>query len=471
MKHIELLSEDIERQRDKIIRISEQIWQFAETRFEEYQSAELLCRSLEEEGFVVERGVGGIETAFIGSYGSGKPIIAFLGEYDALSGLSQLKGIARQEPVEKGGNGHGCGHHLLGSASLAAALALKNMIEQNGLSGTVRYYGCPGEEGGSGKAFMARAGLFDDVDFSLCWHPMDYNSIMSVSTLANVQVYFRFKGKSAHAAAAPHLGRSALDAVELMNIGANYLREHIEQDARLHYAITNSGGFSPNVVQANAEVLYLIRAPQASQVQHIYNRVCDIARGAALMTGTEVEIVFDKACSNLMPSPVLEQTMYRVFEQLGVPEFTAEELAYAAEIRTTLDEQERAGIVVKYPGLRDKDMADILQPYTGTEPLYGSTDVGDVSWITPTVQCTTACFPVGTQAHTWQWVASGATSIGHKGMLHAAKVMAATAAELLEQPELVAQAQADLRARLGDQPYVCPIPPEIQPGANKVRVQ
>lgn len=466
--HTKQIADMIEQKRDSFIKVSDRIWELAETRFEEYQSAELLAQTLEAEGFQVERGVGGIKTAFIGSFGSGSPVVAILGEFDALSGMSQKKGQAKEEPEVPGANGHGCGHNLLGTASLAAAVAVKQYMEENNMSGTVRYYGCPGEEGGSGKAFMARAGLFDDVDFALCWHPMGYNSIMAVESLANYQVYFKFKGKSAHAAASPHLGRSALDAVELMNIGVNYLREHIITDARVHYAITNSGGLSPNVVQAYAEVLYLVRAPKVDQVQEIYERVCKIAKGAALMTETEVEIVFDKACSNLVQNKTLEEVMYKNFQELGVPVHDEAELELAKAMRATLSAQDKATAERQSPDAPDPDMVTWLNPYTGsTIPLNGSTDVGDVSWIAPTAQCTTACFINGSTLHSWQWVSLGATSMAHKGMLHAGKVMAATAVDMLQNPELIAKAKAELKARLGDKTYVCPIPEGVMPSVKK----
>ncbi|MBU8715145.1 amidohydrolase [Brevibacillus parabrevis] len=462
------IAEMIESKRDSFIKVSDRIWEFAETRFQEYQSAELLAQTLESEGFQVERGVGGIQTAFIGSFGSGTPVVAILGEFDALSGMSQKKGQAKEEPEVPGANGHGCGHNLLGTASLAAAVAVKQYMEENNLPGTVRYYGCPGEEGGSGKSFMARAGLFDDVDFALCWHPMGYNSIMAVESLANYQVYFKFKGKSAHAAASPHLGRSALDAVELMNVGVNYLREHIITDARVHYAITNSGGLSPNVVQPYAEVLYLVRAPKVDQVQEIYERVCKIAKGAAMMTETEVEIVFDKACSNLVQNRTLEEVMYKNYQELGVPVHDEAELQLAKAMRATLSEQEKATAERQSPGTPDPDMVTWLNPYNGgTIPLNGSTDVGDVSWITPTAQCTTACFINGSTLHSWQWVALGATSMAHKGMLHAGKVMAATAVDMLQNPELIAKAKAELKERLGSKEYVCPIPDGVMPSVKK----
>ncbi|GAA4847197.1 M20 family metallopeptidase [Paenibacillus vulneris] len=468
MRGNERLAEIIEKKRDFFIQISDKIWEFAETRFEERQSAELLCQALEKGGFTVERGAAGIETAFIGSFGRGKPVVAILGEFDALSGLSQNRGVASHDPIQEGGNGHGCGHNLLGTGSLAAAVSLKQYMEENQLPGTVRYYGCPGEEGGSGKTFMAREGVFDDADFALCWHPAPLNGIMPGQSLANYQVYYKFKGRSSHAAASPHLGRSALDAVELMNVGVNYLREHIIQEARIHYAITNTGGTSPNVVQSQAEVLYLIRAPKTPQVEEIYQRVCNIARGAALMTGTEVEIVFDKACSNLIGNSVLEEAMHKQFSELGVPVFDEAEKELAKAIRTTLTEEDTK-MFKRIKGLDNKELADFLLPYTKTGLSFGtgSTDVGDVSWIVPTAQCVTACMAIGTPFHTWQLVAQGGTSIGHKGMLHAGKVMAATALEVMQNPELLEAAKAELNRHLEDEPYVCPIPADVKPSAIK----
>ncbi|KIL41231.1 amidohydrolase [Gordoniibacillus kamchatkensis] len=468
MTDLEKLSAIIEKKRNEFIQLSDKIWEIAETRFEEFRSAELLCQALEKEGFSVQKGVGGMETAFIGSCGSGTPVVAILGEFDALPGLSQKKGVASANPLVEGGNGHGCGHNLLGTGSLAAAVALKTYMEEAGIAGTVRYYGCPAEEGGSGKTFMAREGLFDDVDFALCWHPAPANGVFSANSLANYQVYFKFAGRSSHAAASPHLGRSALDAVELMNVGVNYLREHIIPDARVHYAITNAGGAAPNVVQAEAEVLYLIRAPKTPQVEEIYQRVCNIARGAALMTGTKVEIVFDKACSNLVPNTVLEQVMHEVFTKLGVPVFDDEERKFAREMRATFSAEDINSIPSK--ALRDKELADFIMPYgeqRGASAGSGSTDVGDVSWIAPTVQCVTACMAVGTPFHTWQLVAQGATSIAHKGMLHAGKVMAATALEAMRNPAVLAEAKAELSRQLAETAYTCPIPKDVKPSPKK----
>ncbi|MFF2175936.1 M20 family metallopeptidase [Lysinibacillus sp. NPDC058147] len=463
----------IEEKREQLIRVSDCIWEYAETKFEEFRSAELICKTLEEEGFKVERGVAGLETAFIGHYGNGGPVIAILGEYDALPGLSQVRGQATQSPIEKSGNGHGCGHNLLGTGALAAAIAVRQYMKENQLQGTVRYYGCPAEEGGSGKTIMVSEGLFDDVDIAISWHPYPFNAVASVTNVANYQVAFKFKGKAAHASSSPHLGRSALDALELMNVGVNFLREHIIPEARIHYAITNSGGLAPNVVQAEAEVLYLVRAPKLEQVEEIYQRVCKVAKGAAMMTETEMEIQFNKGCSNLIPNKTLAAVMYQNFLKVGVPIFNEEEKAFASEIRNTMPESDKLSIFRMLSQLpvpkellqqiKEQEISSILMPYVDkTFNMTGSTDVGDVSWNVPTVQCATNCFAMGTQLHTWQVVAQGGTSIGHKGMLHAGKVMATTAIDILLQPQIIEKAKVELKDQLGGAIYNPPIPKNIE---------
>lgn len=480
MKTVDLVSKIegmIEGKRETYINISDKIWELAETRFEEYQSAELLCKALEEEGFEVERAVGGIQTAFIGSYGVGKPVIGILGEYDALSGLSQKAQTPTKEHLIKRGNGHGCGHNLYGAAVLAAIVAVKEYMEEHNLEGTIRYYGCPGEEGGSGKTFMVREGLFDDVDCSLTWHPGNSTGIFSSTTLANYQVSFNFKGVASHAAASPHLGRSALDAVELMNVGVNYLREHIIPEARIHYAIVNSGGLSPNVVQPEAEVLYLIRGPQMDDVKSIYERVYNIAKGAALMTDTEVEVRFDKACSNYIPNHVLGTLMHHNLQKFALPTYDANEKKFAAELmkkitdddlKSTITEINRHYHTEVSKQIKEKLFLDQVLPYHETnEILFGSTDVGDVSWVTPTAQFWGPNFVFATPAHSWQLVSQGATSIAHKGMLYAGKVLAATAIDLLEEPEIITQAKSELHKKTEGVPYECPIPQGVEPSPLK----
>jgi len=470
----------IEENKDFYTDLSDKIWDYAETRFEEYKSADLFCNVLEEQGFKVEKGIADIKTAFVGTFGKGKPVIGILGEYDALSGLSQKSGIAKKEPLQEGGNGHGCGHNLLGTASLSAALAVKKYMEENKLKGTIRFYGCPGEEGGSGKTFMVREGVFEDVDIALCWHPFSQNSIFSISSLANFQVYFRFHGKSSHAAASPHLGRSALDAVELMNVGVNYLREHIIPDARVHYAVTNTGGTAPNVVQAESEVLYLIRAPITPQVQEIYDRICDIAKGAALMTQTKLEIDFNKGCSNLVPNETLETLMYKNFKIVGPPKFDEKDKKFADEISKTLSESDIDNEIKitrlltngnekeKEKSIKTKKLADEILPfYYNAGILSGSTDVGDVSWVVPTGQIITACNTLGTPAHSWQMTSHGKTGIAHKGMLTAGKIIGMTAIDLLENPDIIKKAKKELKENLDGKIYVCPIPDDIKPSKIK----
>lgn len=451
--------------------MSDFIWDHPEVKYEEHTSASYLVERLEEEGFRVQKNIAEIETAFVAEVGSGSPVIAFLGEYDALPQLSQEANVATQQPIEHGGNGHGCGHNLLGVGALAAATALKRYVEEHNIQGTVRFYGCPAEEGGSGKTYMARAGVFDDVDLALTWHPGPVNVAWTASTLANVQASFKFKGKSAHAAASPHLGRSALDAVELMNVGANYLREHVSPQARFHYAVTNTGGASPNVVQAEAEVLYLIRAPHIAEAQHIYERIQKIAEGAALMTETAVEVTFDKACSNFIPLSSINKVIYETMQEVGAPTFTEEEMKLAEQFYETLTMEEKMS---KNFGMKQFDFAfrkplsDVLIPYFELkQPLPGSTDVGDVSWVAPTGQCIMTTCATGTPFHSWQLVAQGKTSYAHKGMMQVAKVLANVGLKAIQNEELLDEMKREHQEAIGERGYICPIPAHIHPNGQQ----
>jgi aminobenzoyl-glutamate utilization protein B len=471
------LYELVESKRDTYTNLSDQVWEFAELRFEEKQSADLLCAALVDAGFQVEREPGQVPNAFVGSAGSGAPVIGFLGEYDALSGLSQQPGVAERSPLKSGGNGHGCCHHLLGVGALAAAIAYRDYLQEHNLPGTVKYFGCPGEEGGSGKTFMARAGVFAGLDAAITWHGSSVNKVSTGSSLANIQVYYRFTGKASHAGGSPHLGRSALDAVELMNVGVNYMREHIISEARVHYAVINTGGKSPNVVQPEAEVIYLIRAPKNNLVQEIFAWVSDIARGAAMMTQTEVEIEIDKACSNLIPIETLEKVMYENLKSAPIPEPTVEEVELAKAMRGTLNEaelrKESTAFAKDYGTVAgrkleaefaDKVLCDTVLPFVHNDlPSGGSTDVSDVSWIVPTVQCNVSCYALGTPGHSWQQVAQGKSSWAHKGMLLAAKAMAGTALDLHGRPELLAEAKRELDELVGEEGYRCPIPEGVNP--------
>lgn len=455
----------LEARRADWTRASDFLWDHPEVKFEEYQAADLLSRLLENDDFRVKRGIADIETAFLAEYGTGEgPVIAFLGEYDALPHLSQTALVLEALPIKEGGNGHGCGHNLLGVGSLAAALALKAYLKEHHLPGIIRYYGCPAEEGGSGKTFMVRAGAFQGTDAVLTWHPAVMTGVWSFGSLANVQARFRFQGKSAHAASAPHLGRSALDAVELMNVGVNYLREHMIDEARIHYAVTDTGGESPNVVQAHAEVIQLIRAPRTDQAMALYERVQQIAKGAALMTGTEVEVDFDKAASNYIPNDRLGQVMGQVIQELGPPSFSEEDMELARSFQGTLTEADIQGASQGMEALRfalQKPLSDRVIPYFKiNRNLPGSTDVGDVSWVAPTVQAVSACYAVGTGYHTWQLTAQGKAAYAQEGMLHAARIMALTAQRLLEDPRLIEEAKEENK----DLVYQSPLPEGVKPG-------
>ena len=461
--------------------VSDKIWDYAELSLREYKSGDLYAKVLKEEGFTVDHPFDNIETAFRASYGSGKPVIGILAEYDALTGLSQVAGSEKREELVADGNGHGCGHNLLGAGSMAAAFAVKKYLEEKGEgSGKVVFYGCPGEEGAATKAFMARDGVFDNLDFAVTWHPGDKNVVSVGSSLANYQIIYRFYGQASHAAACPELGRSALDAVELMNTGVQYLREHIIQEARIHYAITNTGGYSPNVVQPYSEVLYLIRAPKNSQVKEIYERVNDIARGAALMTGTKMELQFVKACSNLVDNTVMEEIMQKNLEEIEREPYTAEEIEFARKIGETFggNHVDIQDVLVRYEKSRkaaveqflaphaDDVINDFIVPLMDTEEcLKGSTDVGDVSWVCPTAQINAVTEAAGTPGHSWQMVSQGKSSIAHKGMQFAGKVMAGTVIDMLEKPELIEEAKKELRRRVGAEGYIPPIPEGIRPMA------
>ena len=454
--------------------LSDQIWDCPELRFEEYKSAELLCQALERFGFSVQREVAGMKTAFTGTWGSGGPVIGVLGEFDALSGLSQKAGCMHQEPIEPGGNGHGCGHHLLGVGSLAAAVAVKNYLEETHTPGTVIYYGCPGEEGGSGKAFLARAGAFDQLDAAITWHPGDTNVTLVCSSLANYQILYRFYGRASHAAAQPERGRSALDAVELMNTGVQYLREHVIESARIHYAITNTGGTSPNVVQPYSEVLYLIRAPKMNQVEDIYQRIGRIAQGAALMTDTRVEEEFIKACADIVPNRVLAQVLQENMQAQNFPVDEQDE-AEAKEIIATF--ADGVGSMAQYeesyfyPEKKEQlSRFENMCIRSGVLPLAdfetcmsGSSDVGDCSWNTPTAQVFVTAMAAGTPGHSWQLVSQGKSALAHKGMLYAGKVMAGAIIDLLQSPELITQAKEELQKRLKGNSYHSAIPDYVEP--------
>ncbi len=455
--------------------LSRQIWEYAELSLKEFRSAALYIEKLKAEGFAVRENLGGIPTAFSGSFGSGRPVIGILGEFDALSGLSQAAGEAAPRPLEPGGAGHGCGHNMLGAAAFAAACGVKRFLEESGLPGTVVFYGCPGEEGGAAKAFLAREGVWKELDAALSWHPGDTNEITTGTNNSCTQVLYKFKGVAAHAAGDPEHGRSALDALELMNIGVQFLREHMKDEARIHYAIIDGGGVSPNVVQPKASVLYMVRSRDVPDTLALQERVDRIAEGAALMTETSFERIFVDGTANTLPNPPLEKCLYENMRALPLPEYTAEERAFAAALRETYVSEGLPGLGAKKDpqiegevrALSDdgrKPLNDFLLPYySGEDFTPGSTDVGDVSWLTPTAQFTAVCFAAGAPGHSWQNVSCGGSSIGDKGLLWAAKVLCGAAADLFSDPALLAAAREDFAKRTEKHGYVCPIPPEAVP--------
>jgi aminobenzoyl-glutamate utilization protein B len=460
----------VDAKRDEYVALSDRIWDMPEIAYNEYKSCAEHTQMLRHEGFRITENLAGIPTAVMGEAGEEGPVIAILGEYDALPGLSQEAGVAEPRPLPGDGMGHGCGHNLLGSASLLAATAVKDWLAENGIKGRVRYYGCPAEEGGAAKAFMVREGCFDDVDIAISWHPSAFSGVNDAMSLANTRVDFTFTGRASHAAAAPHLGRSALDAVELMNVGVNYMREHMPSDARIHYAMLDGGGAAPNVVQAKAKVRYAIRARSLPELLPLIERVKKVAQGAALMTETQVESQVISAVSNLLGNTPLERSMHDALVRLGPPPFDDADRKLAAQFQATLSEQDitsayrRVGAPVK----KDTPLCDAIVPLDARgAPMMGSTDVGDVSWKVPTVQARGATYAIGTPGHSWQLTAQGKSALAHKGMIHVAKVMASTAVDALQKPGLIAQAKADYAARTEATPYICPLPEGIKPAIRQ----
>ncbi len=464
----------IEKKRDTYIDAACKIWDNPELAFHEDQAADILTGILEKEGFSVKRGLAGMSTAFLGVWGSGSPVIGIMGEYDALPGLSQESGCTERKPVVEGGPGHGCGHNLLGTAGVAAVVAMKEYMEAHGVKGTIRYYGCPAEEGGSGKAYMAREGLFDDLDAAFSWHPSRWLAPWMLKLNASLGTEFRFTGKASHAASAPQMGRSALDACELMNVGCNYLREHISSQAKIHYAYLDAGGSSPNIVQAHAAVKYLFRAPTVEEAIDIRSRVEDIARGAALMTGTTVEIAHKEGYSNYVPNTALTKVMGQAVEEVGPIPYDEADYELAKKFRASLPEDCTRNIDWRSTGLSASEAAE----YFRTHVLYdrpgkyleidavapASTDMGDVSHCVPAAQVEVPCYTIGTPNHTWQMAAQTRTSIGQKGMLEAAKCLALCGIKVLEDDgTILAEARKEFDTMMGGKKYSCPFPAELHP--------
>ena len=472
---IQTVKDLVASQADAAVALAKEIWNYAELSYEEVRSAAALMEALRKEGFAIEEGIAGIPTAFTATFqsGSGKPVVGFLAEYDALAGLSQKAGCPVQEAVEPGGAGHGCGHNLLGAGCYAAAVALKDYLVKESKDGTVIFFGCPAEEGAGAKQFIARAGYFDNVDFAYTWHPETINEVGSKGSVAIMGANFTFNGVAAHAGAEPHLGRSALDAVELMNVGCNYLREHMIDAARIHYAYSDAGGSAPNVVQSCAVIKYEVRAPKVSQVQELFTRVVDVAKGAALMTGTKMQYEITMAFSDYTANRTLGAVVDQCFRELGAPDWTEEDYALAAGFLRTYPRSTMAGIREKLGAYfapeeldkaLEKPLDSMVHPFNPKETGYnsGSTDVGDVGYATPTVMFHVATACLGNVGHSWQNTAFACSGIGMKGMLRAAEVMTLSAIRTMAQPELIQKAKEELIRKNGGK-YRCPLPDYVTP--------
>jgi aminobenzoyl-glutamate utilization protein B len=447
MQNSERIWQHVDAKKQRFIELADDVWGMPEIAYNEHRSVAEHLKVLEEQGFAITRDVAGIPTAVMGEFGEGGPVIAILGEYDALPGLSQEADATEPKPVEgQGGMGHGCGHNLLGSAALLAATAVKDWLAENKIPGRVRYYGCPAEEGGAAKGFMVRDGAFDDVDIAISWHPAAFSGVNEAVSLANTRIDFAFVG--------------------LMNVGVNYMREHMPSDARIHYALLDAGGVAPNVVQATAKVRYLIRARDLTELNQLVARVRKIADGAALMTETTVTTKTVSAVSNLLGNTPLEKAMFDNFARLGAPDFDEADRETARRFQATMKDEDIVAAFRRHglPVDRNKPLCDEIVPLEARGfGGVGSTDVGDVSWKVPTVQARGATYAIGTPGHSWQLTAQGKNPASHKGLVHVAKVMAGTAIDVMQDPALLAKAKADYAERTAATPYVCPIPPDLQP--------
>ena len=447
----------IDEHSDEFIEVSDKIWEYAEYGLCEDKSSELVAEKLREHGFKVKHSVAGMPTAIYAEWGKGKPVIATQGEYDALPGISN-KVVPWKEPLVEDGMGHGCGHNIHGATALAAAIAVRHVLEEEGMEGTIRFYGTPAEENFGGKVFMVREGLYDDVDACISHHPSSMNVAGLSSSNATNSAKFHFYGKTAHAAGNPEMGRSALDAIELMNVGVNFLREHIIQEARIHYVIEEGGG-QPNVVPDYARSWYYIRSPRRDQVDPLFERIKKIAEGAALMTETELNIDHTGGLYNVIPSRALSEVVTANMREVGAPEYTEEELEFAATIAESFPKEAKiAGLrkrkVPDWERYVDVDLVtDILDPWDEGETSAGSTDVADITWVTPAIEFGTACNVLGAPGHSWQFVACSGSSIGHKSLLFAAKTMAGSVLDLMTQPELLKGVKEEHKKRLEGQTY------------------
>ncbi|MCW4050477.1 MAG: amidohydrolase [Candidatus Bathyarchaeota archaeon] len=463
----------IDEHKEEFIEVSDKIWGYAEYGLCEDKSSKLIAEKLREHGFRVQHGVAGMPTAILAEWGEGKPIIACQGEYDALPGISN-KVVPRKEALVEKGMGHGCGHNVHGTTALTAVIAVKQAMKKGNLKGTVRFYGTPAEENFGGKVFMVLRGLYDDVDAVFGHHPMSMNVAGLSSSNATNAVKFHYYGKTAHAAGNPEMGRSALDAIELMNIGVNYLREHVIQEARIHYVIEEGGG-QPNVVPDYARSWYYIRAPRRDQVDPIFERIVKIAEGAALMTETELKVDHSGGLYNLIPNRPLAEVVTANMREVGPPTYSKEELAFAAEIAKSFPKEHRvAGLrKMKVPNWEkyvDVDiMTDILDPLGDGETMAGSTDVADVSWVTPAIEFASACNVLGAPGHSWQFVACSGSSLGHKSLIFAAKAMAGSVLDLMTNSKLREEVKEEHKKRLGGQVYKPVGDPDRKPPLEMAR--
>jgi aminobenzoyl-glutamate utilization protein B len=459
----------IDEQEVLLVDIAEKIWKNPEISLKEIFAASLQKSVLQKAGFNITENVGNMSTAFIAEYGVGKPILGVLGEYDALPGLSQ-KVSTQKEPVQEGAPGHGCGHNLLGTAGVGAVLAIKKMIEEKKIKGTIRYYGCPAEETLVGKVFMARGGVFDDLDSCLTWHPGRLNQLWASSSLAMNSINFSFKGRAAHAASAPDMGRSALDGVELMDIGANYLREHISDQARIHYSITNGGG-EPNIVPDYASVWYFIRATKRLEVNEITERIKMIAKGAAMMTETSVDWTFLSACYEMLPNNRLGEVILKNMKEIQPPKYSEEEYEFAKQLEKTFLDGQKEKINEKVPSdiLKHTLHEEIEDTYDIDSVLAGSTDVGDVSQITPTAQFNTATWPIGTTGHSWQATAASGSGIGYRAMIYATKILAGSLIDLYLNNKMIEEAKREFDKNTKGKKYITPLPEGTNPPFNQFK--
>ncbi len=455
-----------------IIEISDTIWDLAELGLQEFKSSALHASELEKNGFIVVRGVADMPTAFTATYGKGKPVIGIMGEYDALAGLSQ-KAIPKREPITPGAPGHGCGHNIHGTSGVTAALAVKEAMKKHKIKGTIRFFGCPAEETLVGKVFMVRDGVFKGVDAVLSHHPGQSNTGHLSSYTAMNSMKFLFHGRSSHAGGSPEQGRSALDAVELMDAGVNFLREHIIQDARIHYVIEDGGG-QPNVVPAYARSWYFVRAPERQQVDHIYNWILKIAEGADLMAETSHEVEFLTGCYNPLPNTALAKLVVANMREIGPPKYSDDDMAFAHAMSQTVSPEEKLGALKrsKRPGwekLVDVDIdTGVTDPYGAGDVMGGSSDVGDVSWNAPTMEFNTATYPIGMSGHSWQNVACSRVGIGHKSLIFAAKTMACTALDLMINTEMLSEVRKEFQSLTKNSRYVSPLPKNLKPPLNQL---